>query len=98
MSDVTDWLTAVGTVGAVITSLYFSGRDGRSAAERERRRQAENITEWIEPKPGVMDRGDYLNVVVQNASSQPASHVNSHPAWAAWKASARLPARRVLTE
>jgi hypothetical protein len=66
MSDITDWLTAIGTVGAVVTALYFSTRDGRRAAQRERRHQADLVTAWIENMEGTT-----CNIKVTNASPQP---------------------------
>lgn len=73
MTAVTDWITAVGTVGAavgtvaaVVTSLHFSARDGRLRAERERSRQAEHVTAWIDG----WDNTKFL-IQLRNSSEQP---------------------------
>ena len=51
MSAVTDWLTAIGTCGAVIVSLGLALREIRARRKQEEQEQAEQITAWLVPLP-----------------------------------------------
>ena len=78
MSNEQDWLdyvqklapaaSALGTIAAVVTSLYLAGRQGRDRRER----QAEQITAWFVDYDGEQDRTDriYTGLRVSNASTQ----------------------------
>lgn len=69
MNDLPQWLTAFGTVGAVIVALIFSTRDERRRVQRERRQQAEQITGWLGSE-GESEHGMFFNVTVRNSSNQ----------------------------
>jgi hypothetical protein len=76
LGDVATWVSAIGTVLAVVVALWFSGRDGRRRRKEERRYQAERITAWIDrlhmpETPEV----SMLTVAIQNASDQLAYRV-----------------------
>lgn len=74
VGDVATWVSAIGTISAVIVALYLAGRDGRRRDRSESRRQAELITAWIgglhrqEGEAG--NRRFVIPVSLQNASNQ----------------------------
>ena len=79
MSTTTDWISAlatvgaaVGTVAAVITSLWLARRQGREIREREDRQQAEQLTAWFVPYEGEQDNPTklYIGLRIKNASNQ----------------------------
>lgn len=79
MSATTDWISAlatvgaaVGTVGAVITSLWLARRHGRETREHEDRHQAEQVTAWFVSYDGQQDNPHriYVGLQVSNASNQ----------------------------
>jgi hypothetical protein len=74
MSAVTDWLTAIGTCGAVIVSLGLALREIRARRKQEEQEQAEQITAWLVPLPDAY-RDQYpsetcMGIRVHNASNQ----------------------------
>jgi hypothetical protein len=69
-ADLPTWLTAIGTVGAVIVALYVAGRDERRRVSRERRHRAEQISTWLGPE-GEVSTGHVQNVIIQNSGTQP---------------------------
>ncbi len=82
MSDLTDWITAlstvgatIGTVGAVVTSLWLARKGDRDAGRRDARRQADRVSAWIIPYDGKQDRGSqgivYVGLSIRNASDLP---------------------------
>jgi hypothetical protein len=76
--DIPTWVTAIGTVGAVIVALYFSGRDSRARARERRMHQAENVTAWLGPPDfhdGDLSQRPSVNVSILNDSSQLAYRV-----------------------
>jgi hypothetical protein len=59
MSELTNWLSAIGEIGgaigtsaAVITALWLAGKQERQNRIREERQQAEKITAWYIPYDG----------------------------------------------
>lgn len=64
-----EWMTAFGTVGAVVASIYFATRDEFRRQYRERREQAEHVTGWLGSE-GDEERGAFFNVTVLNSSKQ----------------------------
>jgi hypothetical protein len=74
MSEVTDWLTAIGTCGAVVTSLWLSLNEARVRRKQEQRSQAEKITAWFVPlpedDPAQGPKCTYTGLRVNNASDQ----------------------------
>jgi hypothetical protein len=68
--SVTDWLTAVGTVGAVVLSLYLARQQGREARKQERLQQAEKVTGWLAPYTGPIGDRQYEGLHIGNASHQ----------------------------
>jgi hypothetical protein len=67
-----DWITAFGTVGAVVTALWIATRTDRRDRKREQRQQAEQLTAWFVPLEGRQDDNDkvYVGLCVKNASNQ----------------------------
>ncbi len=67
---VADWVGAVGTGGALLSSLYFIRRDKREAAEEARGAQARLVVAWTNETKG---EASTYNVIghVRNASSEP---------------------------
>lgn len=72
--DVPTWVTAFGTVGAVVVALYLAGRDSRQRARERRRHQADNITGWLEFQSHP-DQPPTLSLTILNGSSQLAYRV-----------------------
>ena len=76
VGDLATWVSAIGTIFAVVVALWFSGRDGRRRRNEERRHQAERITAWIDrlamTNPVVRSA---MTIAVQNASDQLAYRV-----------------------
>jgi hypothetical protein len=72
MSFYTDWLTAIGTFGAVVTSLYFAARDSRRKRKHDERQQAEKVTAWFVPYEGEQDSPNklYDGLRIRNASNE----------------------------
>ena len=72
MTATTDWLTAIGTCGAVAVSLGLSIIELRSRGRREERRQAEQITAWYVPYEGTPreDRPMDVGLRINNGSNQ----------------------------
>lgn len=68
-SDIPIWLTAIGTCGAVIVSLWLAGRQERRHDRIERRKQAELVTAWLGKEESFPD-GLFQNIVIQNSSEQ----------------------------
>jgi hypothetical protein len=70
MSEWTDWLTAIGTCGAVATSLWFAARDSHAKRKHDERHQAEQITAWFVPYEGEQDNPGkmYSGLRIKNAS------------------------------
>jgi hypothetical protein len=68
-NPIAEWLTAFGTVGAVIASIYFATRDEVRRVRRERRQQAEHVTGWRGSGGGAESR-PFFNVTVRNGSTQ----------------------------
>jgi hypothetical protein len=66
-----DWLTAFGTCGAVIVSLWIAGREARKRRKLEERQQAEQVTAWFVRNEEEQE-GDkiYRGLCVRNASNQ----------------------------
>jgi len=60
---------AVGTVGAVIVALYFSGAEARRRHREEHRRQAECIAAWFVIEHNSEERG-FVYCTVTNSSDQ----------------------------
>jgi hypothetical protein len=75
--DLATWITALGTVGAVIVALWLAGRDGRRRAVEERRHQAELITGWISGTYDMPTSGGRMTapITINNASNQLAYRV-----------------------
>jgi len=72
MTTATDWLTAIGTCGAVFVSLGLSFNELRSRRKREEREQAEQITAWYVPFEGEPreDRPMCVGLRISNGSNQ----------------------------
>jgi hypothetical protein len=72
LSEITDWLTAIGTCGAVITSLYFAAKDTRERRRHDERAQAEKLTAWFVPYEGEQDNIHkiYLGLRIKNSSDE----------------------------
>ena len=79
MTEVTDWLTAIGTCGAVVVSLGLALKELRDKRKRDERHQAELVTAWFVPYEGPnekeyepKDEDDemYSGLRVHNASNQ----------------------------
>jgi hypothetical protein len=72
MSVVTDWLTSIGTCGAVIVSLWLALKEGRDRRKRDERHQAELVTACFVPYEGPMDEEEKYDsgLRVHNASNQ----------------------------
>jgi hypothetical protein len=72
MTELTDWLTAIGTCGAVVTSLFLAGKDSRAKRKEDERRQAEQVTAWFVPYEGEQDSPNklYDGLRIKNASNQ----------------------------
>ena len=72
MSNVTDWLTAIGTCGAVVVSLGLSLYELRARRKHEQRSQAEKITAWFVPLEDTEEQASttYTGLRVNNASDQ----------------------------
>jgi hypothetical protein len=72
VSVAADWLTAVGTCGAVIVSVGLAIKELVDKRKRDERRQAELITAWFVPYPGEKPehREVFVGLYVSNASSQ----------------------------
>jgi hypothetical protein len=79
MSDATDWISAIGSIGgavatsaAVVTALWLAGKQDRASTRRQEREQAEKITAWYidfagpQPIPGRLMTG----IRIKNASDQ----------------------------
>jgi hypothetical protein len=65
--------SAVATLLAVIVALYVSGADARRRAKDDERRQAEQITGWMEFLPEdktVVNEKMWVKLILQNASNQ----------------------------
>lgn len=77
-NNTTDWLTAIGTVGAVVVALGLTILERLRAARDNRRRQAELITAWADENwpqqdsdnPPDAAAGSWLRLVMQNGSAQ----------------------------
>jgi hypothetical protein len=72
MTVVTDWLTAIGTCGAVVISLGLTLNELRARRKRAERRQAESVTAWFVPldNPDEQASTTYTGLRVRNASEQ----------------------------
>lgn len=72
VSEVTDWLTAIGTCGAVVVSLGLSLNELRARRKQEQRNQAEKITAWFVPldDPEEQANTTHTGLRVNNASEQ----------------------------
>jgi hypothetical protein len=72
MTEVTDWLTAIGTCGAVVVSLGLALKELRDKRKRDERHQAELVTAWFVPYEGPKDDeyAEYSGLRVHNASDQ----------------------------
>jgi hypothetical protein len=72
MTAATDWLTALGTCGAVVVSLGLSFNELLSRRRREEREQAEQITAWFVPLEGKPPEGHPMAVGlrISNGSNQ----------------------------
>jgi hypothetical protein len=70
MTEVTDWLTAIGTCGAVVVSLGLALKEIRDKRKRDERRQAELVTAWFVPYEGTEDERYDAGLRVHNASDQ----------------------------
>jgi hypothetical protein len=79
LSEATDWITALGTVGSafgtvgvVWVSLWLARTQGRQTEEQVKRRQAELVTAWFVPYEGEQDDPHSIHVAVRvrNASDQ----------------------------
>src|SRR5215831_18474889 len=72
MSEVTDWLTAIGTFGAVVVSLGLALKEFRDKRKRDERHQAELVTAWFVPYERPMDEEEKYDagLRVHNASNQ----------------------------
>jgi hypothetical protein len=65
--------TAVGTMGAVIVAMWIAGADARRRRKEEQRRQAEQISAWMEELPNevAITEGElHANLILQNTSNQ----------------------------
>jgi hypothetical protein len=69
MTEVTDWLTAIGTCGAVTVSLWLALKEMRDKRKRDERHQAELVTAWFVPYKDE-DGEAYSGLRVHNASNQ----------------------------
>jgi hypothetical protein len=67
--DYPTWLSAVGTIAAVLVALWFSGAETRRANRAERMRQPEQVTAWVHPDD-VAGAAPFMRVIVRNASNQ----------------------------
>jgi hypothetical protein len=67
-----DWISALGTVAAVVTALWLATRADRKDRAREERHQAEQLTAWFVPYEGKQDDKHklYVGLCVTNASNQ----------------------------
>lgn len=73
-----EWLTAIGTVGAVIVSLYFSTKESRDKAKREKQAQASQISGWVGgklPKENAYYDENKSLLTLLNSSNQPIYNV-----------------------
>lgn len=72
VSEITDWLTAVGTCGAVVVSLALSLYELRARRKHEERTQAEKITAWFVPLDDPEEQAEttYTGLRINNASDQ----------------------------
>jgi hypothetical protein len=71
--DLSDWLTAIGTIGAVVTALWLSSKDARRLRKEKEREQAERISGWMEElEENDPERKTILThrLIVRNASEQ----------------------------
>lgn len=81
MASITDWLTAVGTVGAFGVALYLLSVQMRDRHDERVRGQARLVAAWIdelrtEPQEDAQQRSFLrATVIVQNESSEPVYHV-----------------------
>jgi phosphatidylserine decarboxylase len=71
-------LTAIGTVGAVVVSLYFSTKESRDRTKREKQAQASQISGWVGGK--IPKDNPYYNeneslLTLFNNSNQPVYNV-----------------------
>ena len=81
MAGITDWLTAIGTVGAFGVALYLLSIQIRDRHDERVRGQARLVAAWIdelheEPQNDAQQPTLWkANVVIQNDSSEPVYHV-----------------------
>lgn len=74
-------ITAAGTVGPFIWTVTLYSREvgrRRAAEQDERRRQASQISGWIEPRLGITNAPNRGMLVVNNNSPLPARSVQLH--------------------
>jgi hypothetical protein len=106
VGDVATWVSAIGTISAVIVALYLAGRDERRRDRVEIRRQAESITAWIgglhRTEEGEGSQRFVVPVSIQNASNQLVYRVvvsivndpRGHSRQASWRDAVRTFQRR----
>jgi hypothetical protein len=66
--DVPSWLSALGTIGAVIVALGLASRSDRRREQDHVRRQAELVTAWIYHED--IAGAEVVRIIVRNASNQ----------------------------
>lgn len=72
--DLATWVSAVGTIAAVVVALGLARRDRTAQHQRDERSQADLITAWISENEGAMS-SLATTFAIQNSSTQSAYEV-----------------------
>jgi hypothetical protein len=78
VGDVATWVSAIGTIAAVVVALFLAGRGERRRYRAELRQQAEHVTAWISGphrKADESSTGFVVPISIQNSSNQLAYRV-----------------------
>ncbi|HYI61116.1 MAG TPA: hypothetical protein VEW93_04865 [Acidimicrobiales bacterium] len=94
-----DWISAVGTVGALVSTLYLVRRDRREAMRQEVEEQARQVSAWYEMKAPAHGTVAVIVGHVVNRSIDPVFNVAVRGARSDaepdWSASVLVPAGEV---